>query len=139
MGRGKQNHRQDQHEITALDHGGSDAVVTALPVAARNDDLRPEAEAEGQHEHGHIIHAAQGARAQRYIPHASQEDGVRQADHVFNDQADHEGIGHQPYLLIGNRGRIVHNKGTCGLDPPEADAKGPAFSAQTVFLQERNA
>ena len=111
LGGGEQNHRQGQHEITALDHGGANAVVTAFPVAARNNDLRPEAEAEGQHEHGHVIHAAQGARSQRHIPHAAQENGVRQADHVLNDQADHEGIRHEPYLLIGNKGWIIHNKG----------------------------
>ena len=111
LGGGKKGHCQGQHEVTALYHGGPDAVVPTLSVAARDDDLRPEAEAEGQHEHGHVIHAAQGARAQRHVPHAPQENGVRQADHVLNDQADHEGIGHQPYLLIGNRGRIIHNKG----------------------------
>lgn len=111
LGCGKKRHRQDQHEITALDHGGGDAVVPPLPVAACDNDLRPEPEAEGQHEHGHVIHAAQGARSQRHIPHASQENGVRQADQVLNDQADHQGIGHEPYLLIGNRGRTIHSKG----------------------------
>jgi hypothetical protein len=30
---------------------------------------------------------------------------------VLNDQADHEGIRHEPYLLIGNKGGIIHNKG----------------------------
>lgn len=63
LGGGEKGHRQGQHEVAALDHGGPDAVVPPFPVAARNDDLRPEAEAEGQHEHGHVIHAAQGASA----------------------------------------------------------------------------
>ena len=92
LGCGKKSYRQDQHEITALNHGGGNPVVTAFPVAARNDDLCAKAEAECQHEHGHVIHAAQSACSQRHVPHAPQEDGIRQADHMLNDQADHEGV-----------------------------------------------
>lgn len=71
---------------------GGNPVVTAFPVAARNDDLCAKAEAECQHEHGHVIHAAQSACSQRHVSHAPQEDGIRQADHMLNDQADHEGV-----------------------------------------------
>ena len=92
LGCGKKGYRQDQHEITALNHGGGNPVVTAFPVAARNDDLCAKAEAECQHEHGHVIHAAQSACSQRHVSHAPQEDGIRQADHMLNDQADHEGV-----------------------------------------------
>ena len=118
-GRGKvpggeeKQERQGKHEITALDHCGCDAVVPALPVATRNDDLSPESESERQHEHGHVINPAEGAGPQGHVPHASQEDGVRQSDHVFNNQADHERIGHEPDFAVGDGGRIIHNKKAC--------------------------
>ena len=97
-------------EVDAVVEQRAYLAVVLLAVAAGDEYLRADAEAEGHHEDDHVEDAGDGRCAQFDLAHAAQEGGVRHSDELLHNQADEDGVGDVPDLAVGVR-RLLHEWG----------------------------
>ena len=101
VGQQEQHGGQPRLEVDALVEQGPYLAVLSLAVAAGDEYLRADAEAEGHHEDDHVEDAGDGRCAQFDLAHAAQEGGVRHSDELLHDEADEDGVGNVPDLAVG--------------------------------------
>ena len=97
-------------EVDAVVEQLADGAVVLLAVAAGNENLRADAEAEGHHEDDHVEDGGDGRGAQFDFAHAAQEGGVRHSDELLHNEADEDGVGDVPDLAVGV-GCLLHEWG----------------------------
>lgn len=88
MGQGEHDQCHGQQEINSLIEDGTDFPEVAFPVAAGNQNLRADAEAESQHEDGQVIYTRNGGGAQFHFAHTSHEGCIGHTDELFHEQTD---------------------------------------------------
>ena len=98
----KKHRRQQQQKERTLHEDRADLAVSSLAVAACDQHLGPDAEAETQHENHHIKHAGERRSPELglSVPVMSQIDRIGQTDHLLHQQTDQHGKRDFQNLLI---------------------------------------
>ena len=106
VGEQEQDGCQEGLEIDALVEERTDGFVVRFAVAPGDEYLGTDAEAERYHEDDRIEYAGDGRSAKFDFAYTAQKGGIGHSDHLFHNQADKDGVGYEPDLLVGVVGRI---------------------------------
>ena len=98
----KQQHAQGQHEMCPMLKHYANALVVALAVTPRDEDLDAHGKAHRQGGEDEIIQASHHGRAQFVGAKVTEEGGVGEGDDGLRKVTQHDGIRNAPDFAVGD-------------------------------------